>query len=98
MSITVRLWTKRELELIKEGEKNHLITTFLNVKTFSEEMIKVYPYHLRRKYIATWNNEPSCIEFYATDNESAKWFLSQEYITMPDTLVEAYTEYRTIEL
>jgi hypothetical protein len=49
---TIRLWTKTDLNKIKHHEDNELITTFMNVKTFTADEIKVYPYALRKAYLA----------------------------------------------
>lgn len=97
MSITVRLWDKKTLGTIKAGEDKHLITTFMNMKTFSKEEIRVYPYHLRKTYQAEWIDEAEDLTFYATDDESAIWFLRQEYTTLPDYLTEVITTYREVD-
>jgi hypothetical protein len=80
MSITVRLYSDSELTAIKAGtaDKN-LITVFLNGKTFSEREIQAYPYGSRRVYVAYFDNQSEPVEFYAVDDESALWFISQEY-------------------
>ncbi len=79
MSITVRNWSKEDLERIRGGKDRGLITSFFNVKTFSEEEIEAYPYSLRKTYIADLAGQMEPIEFYATDDEMAKKFLETEY-------------------
>jgi len=96
VSITVRIWSKEELEKI--GKDMELTTIFLNGSTFSAEEIKHYPYHLRKTYIATWWGNDEEVKFYATDDEMAKWFLSQEYTTLPAWLVEETRNYREVAI
>lgn len=84
MSITTRLWSKANLASL--GKDLQLTTVFMNVKTFSLEEIKHYPYHLRKTYIAYFegiDDSEAGIEFYATDDEMANWYLSQEYTIKP---------------
>jgi hypothetical protein len=82
MSITIRLWNKEELESIKNRTAdNHLITTFMNVKTFGENEIKVYPYDIRKTYLVWFIDQDEPVKVYAIDDESALWFLEQEYNT-----------------
>ena len=81
---TCRLWTKTDLETIKKHENNELITTFMNVKTFTADEIKVYPYVLRKIYLA-WFDEGEPVEFYATDDKTAVEFFKDHYNT--DNLV-----------
>jgi len=78
MSITVRLWSKKDLKKIKNGEDKLLTTIFLNVKTFSGEEIKFYPYHLRKVYQVTFMDN-SEVEVYAIDDETLIEFLKLEY-------------------
>lgn len=77
---TIRLWNKTDLEKIKHGKDDELINTFLNVKTFSEEEIKVYPYHARKTYLA-WFDEDEPVKFYATDDKNAWKFIREHYRT-----------------
>lgn len=99
MSITVRLWSDPELKAIKEGTAHkNLITTFLNAGTFGEKEIAAYPYKLRRTYLVFFR-EGDPVTVYAVDDESAWWFICQEY--EPDSVVamdEETTTYRSVEL
>jgi len=98
MSITVRLWSEEDLAAIKLGEDKKLITIFLNGNTFSEEEIVCYPHHLRHTYSAEWEELEEPVKFYATDDETAIWFLQQEYTSLPAYLWEITTNYREVEL
>lgn len=87
MSITVRLWDSKTLEAIKNRTAdNHTLTVFMNAGTFYEHEIIVYPYDIRKVYRVTfgrWYEGEYCppVTFYATDDEAALWFVSQEYHT-----------------
>lgn len=82
MSITVRLWTRKELESIKNRTANDdTLTIFMNVGTFSEDAIDVYPYDIRKTYLAWFDDQDEPIKFYAVNDTSALWFLEQEYNT-----------------
>jgi dolichyl-phosphate-mannose--protein O-mannosyl transferase len=100
MSITIRLWDDKTLESIKNRTAdNHLITTFMNVKTFGKNEIKVYPYDIRKIYIAWADNQEDVIRFYAVNDESALWFLDQEYNTSWIVEVdEEITDYRMVNI
>ena len=100
MSITTRLWNKEELESIKHRTaNNHLITTFMNGGTFGIDEIRVYPYDIRKTYLATFETQEEPIEFYAVNDESALWFLEQEYNTAWITEVdEEIIDYRMVNL
>lgn len=78
MSITVRTWSDEELKKVLSGEDAHLSTIFMNVKTFTKDEIKFYPYIFRKTYTVYLEDE-SYITVYAVDDESLKWFLSREY-------------------
>jgi hypothetical protein len=100
MSITVRLYSKSELQSIKDGtaDKN-LITTFMNGITFSEDEIKYCPYELRKIYEAYFYNEEEPRTIYACNEESLMWFLKQEYNTeYVDAIFEKTITLREIPL
>ena len=97
MSITVRLWSKQDLQSLQKDKK--LATVFMNVRSFSADEIKYYPYNLRRTYVAIWGDDSEGAEpvtFYATDDKMARWFLSREYARIPDSLVEEKTRQRPV--
>lgn len=105
--MTHGIWTKDELEIIKIGRDTNLITEFLNCKTFSENEIKIYPYHLRRTFICEWYHDtiesPDLPEvesdtIYATDKNALKVYLSKEYIRLPDYVAEKFTRVKEIKL
>ena len=79
MSITVRLWSKEDLEKIKHNKDKLLTTIFMNAKAFSEEEINAYPYTLRKAYDVYFENEIEPIQVYATDDNTLKEFLRLEY-------------------
>lgn len=85
MSATVRLWSKEDLQAIKEGKDNLLATIFMNVKTFSEDQIRVYPYDRRKCYTVSFafNDEMDAedVTVYATDDKALRQFLEMEYDT-----------------
>jgi hypothetical protein len=106
MSITVRYWTKNELEALNAIQSNidfqqtskeyqQLLTIFINKKTSNENEIQVYrdmPVTLKNNYVASI---PDLVEFKAPNDDLAKWFISQEYIgNWP--IHEVTTHYRKI--
>lgn len=80
MSITVRLFTPEDLELIKTGKDLFLTTVFLNKKNFSKEEMAVYPYDSRREFEIHFKDN-NFATVYATDEENLKKFLQAEYHT-----------------
>lgn len=98
MSITTRLWSQEELKAIGDGTADrHLITVFLNAGTYGGEEIKHYPYELRRTYYVYFKDEDEPRKFYATDEESAWWFIEQEYhIEYVDSVSECITTFRDV--
>lgn len=105
MSITVRLWTEEELNLVHTGKDKFLSTIFMNGHTFSQNEIRYYPYHLRNTYICSWWNltgdnklEEENTTIYATDKHNLKKFLNAEYARLPDYVVQEITEYKVIPL
>ena len=94
MSITVRLWSEDDLQAIDEGKDTHLATVFLNGKTFSGDELGHYPYTLRKTYLAELDDES--VEFYATDDDAALWFLAKEYTRPPDHLFQLTTQTREV--
>ena len=107
MSITVRYWTKDELDILNRIQSNsdfnqspreyrQLLTCFINKKTFSEDEMRVYremPVTLKNNYVASVDHE--LIEFKAPNDDMAKWFISQEY-TGNWPIHEVTTHYRKI--
>lgn len=75
-------------------------TRFMNKTSFTAEEIERFPYDLRKTYIAEWYDTPDVepLRFYATDDDTAKWYLSEYYNTMPDYLVEQITDFREVSL
>jgi len=101
MSITVRLWSDKDLEDIKSGKDKWKSTIFMNRTTFSEKEIKYYPYNQRREYLAELEGEEEPIRIYATDDKMAKKFLDAEYRTKEYpiiSLVEKICSYKTCKL
>ncbi len=70
-----------DLKTIEAGEDTTLITKFMKKATLSPEAKKVYPYHLRRKYLVGFEGiediEP--FGFYAIDDEAALEYLAAYY-------------------
>ena len=95
MSITIRLWTENELQNIHKDK--WLATIFMNVKTFTENEIRYYPYKLRRTYIAEWVDEPGPVTIYATDEKMLLKFIDTEYDNRPDSLHQKIIQYRSID-
>ncbi len=95
MSITVRLWTKTELESLQKDK--WLATIFMNRSTFSPEEIKYYPCNLRRTYLAEWVDESEPVTIYATDERNLLKFIDAEYTKRPDSLHQVITQYRPIK-
>ena len=93
MSITVRLWSKAELESLQHNR--FLATMFMNGSSFSKEEMRYYPYNLRRSYVAQWGSEEP-IRVFATDDTMLLRFLDAEYKTRPDDLAEEIKRYRVI--
>lgn len=99
MSITVRLWSDEDLEKIKSGKDRKLATVFMNVTTFSAREIAAYPYRLRKEYgvvLEGMGEDEMPITVYATDVDTAKWFISQEYNSPIEVMWEVVTKVRTI--
>jgi len=99
MSITVRLWSDEDLEKIKSGKDRKLATVFMNVSTFRAREIVAYPYHLRKEYgviLKGMGDDEQVIKVYATDANTAKWFISQEYNAPIEAMWEVITKIRTI--
>ena len=94
MGITVRLWSKAELESLQHNR--WLATIFMNGNTFSEAEIKYYPYNLRKHYTASWDDAEEAVKIYATDDTMLLRFVDAEYTKRPDYLAEVITRYRVI--
>jgi hypothetical protein len=101
MSITVRLWDDKTLDAIKNRTAdNHTLTVFMNVSSFYEHEIKVYPYDIRKEYTVAFKENDGYIstrKFYATDDKSLLWFLSQEFYAESIIRVVAHQR-RNVEL
>ena len=102
-NITVRLWPESDLKKIKTDKK--LATVFMNGNSFSEKELAYYPYSQRRQYEAVWYNydedtgsEPIVVRFYATDDQTARWFLGQQYTEMPDQITEMVNKVRSVKV
>jgi hypothetical protein len=105
MSITVRRFTMDDLNRIHEGSDKRLATVFMNKRTFSQHDIKYYPYGLRHEYLCTWLDpeEPRDmpdmeVTIYATDKDTLKWFIEQEYKKLPDIVHEVTTKLAEISI
>jgi hypothetical protein len=99
MAQTIRLWTAEELLAAKTGSNLWLSTLLLNSKTLSEDMAKAYPYDLRKTYIADWQQDgEEPVTIYAPNDEMVLKFIDGDYICFPETLCEAITTYRDVEL
>jgi hypothetical protein len=100
MSITTRLWNKEELKSINNRTAdNHTMTVFMNGGTFGIDEVRVYPYDIRKVYIAWFEEQEEPIKFYAVNDESALWFLEQEYNTAWITEVdEEIIDFRMVNL
>ena len=102
MSITVRLWSKEDLETAKHDK--WLATILMNATTLTEAMAKAYPYRQRKTYQAVWdtddetrnNYEP--ITIYATDERMLLKFIDAEYTRRPDVLHQVITQYRPVKV
>jgi len=94
MSITVRLWSDKDLQSLKRDK--WLATVFMNAKTFSKEEIVYYPYEARRTYICGWYDVPEPITIYATDERMLLRFLDAEYTRRPDSIRQKITQYRPV--
>lgn len=81
MSITVRLFDNQDLSNIATGKNKWLTTIFLNKTTFSETEIRIYPYQLRKEYMANieFDGMIETVTFYATDDKMAFKFINAEY-------------------
>jgi hypothetical protein len=97
---TIRQWTDKELARIGEDSPDgrKLTTVFMNVSTFSERAMRRYPYNIRKTYEASWWGEAESIVVYAVDDETVKWFLRENYIRLPDDLVEVTRQTREVLL
>lgn len=94
MDITVRNWSKEDLSKI--GKDKKLTTVFMNVKTFSAETIRHYPYGLRRVFKAQWDDNEEPVTIYATDPQTLRWFIDEQYTRQPDLLWEEKTRVKVI--
>ena len=102
MSITVRLWSKEDLQAIdrcKTQEERWLATVFMNVTTFGEEEIKHYPYNKCRTYSCRWYGQRSDVKtIYATDIRMLLKFIDAEYTRRPDSIDQVIIQYRPVIL
>lgn len=98
MSITIRLWSKKDLESIKSGNDPLLSTIFMNKCTFSEKEIKCYPYEARRVYLVSFKDQEEPVRVYAVNDKALFAFLNLEYL--PDSVVEVWemkTKYKYVK-
>jgi hypothetical protein len=71
----------------------------MNGGTFGEKEIVVYPYDIRKTYHVWFEDKDEPVKFYAVNDESALWFLGQEYNT--DSIFEVneeITHYRLVNI
>jgi hypothetical protein len=76
------LWTKQELQDIKEGKNDYLATVLLNQQSFSEEEIKVYNFLAFDKCetYEVWFEEQGMPETHkAVSYESLLQFVKEKY-------------------
>lgn len=98
MSITTRLYSKNELESIKDARKEFK-TVFANKQGYSGEEIKALCKIQGeiKTYVVQFVDEVEPMTFKAIDDESALWFLKQEYKPeYIERLAEKIVNYRTI--
>ena len=97
MSITVRLWTDKELKAVKRDK--WLATLLMNATTLTEGMASSYPYEQRREYQCEWvDTEPEVITIYATDERMLLKFIDAEYNHQPKFIFQVITQYRPINI
>ena len=99
--ITVGLYSDKTLKNIKSGKDKWAATVFMNASTFSENEIKHYPYHLRKRYLAYLEDEDEPIDFYATDEKNAFRFLNAQYHTATHPIIglqEVTTRYVDVDM
>ena len=96
--ITVRLWSKEDLEKAKSGDR-WLRTLLANKTTFNQEEIDTlfaFKGTIKRYLVCFgFNEEP--IKISATDDEMLYEFLNREYTGMPLSCEEIMTTYRKLE-
>ena len=99
MSITVRLWTKHDLEAVKNGDME-LLTILANSKTFTNEMLRMFyiKIPLLNVYQCAFYKDADFTKIYAPDTEMLKWFLEQEYVEMPEGVFIVSEMWTEIEL
>jgi hypothetical protein len=77
------LWTKQELEDIKEGKNDYLATVLLNEYTFSEEEIVVYNFlrnkHEYETYHVWFEEQGMPVGLKAVSYESLLQFVKETY-------------------
>jgi len=100
MSITIRTYTTKELNDIKNNKDPFKTTIFMNGSTFSAEEIKAYPHALKKTYILDIHNSiEGDIKINATDDINAKNFIRAEYNLghkADYTLLEELKTYREV--
>lgn len=99
MSITTRLYSEFEMNNIENGNK-FFKTIFANNKTFSPAEIKAYNKISGeiKTYVITFQGEYEPVTIKAIDDESALWFIGEEYkIEYLDSISEKTTSYREVE-
>ena len=96
MSITTRLWSKEDLQALKNDK--WLTTVFMNGHTFLENEIEYYPYEQRRVYECEWVGSPEPITIYATDERMLLEFIDAEYTRRPEWIHQKITQYRPVKV
>ncbi len=102
MSITVRLWSKQELEAVKTDK--WLATLLLNETTHTLETILAYqsiPKKNHKVYLCEWvdeGGEAEPVKVKATDEKMLANFLDNEYIRRPDFISQIITQYKPVHL
>lgn len=96
MSITVRNFSKAELDAIAQGTDNWLTTIIANKSTLStDELYAMNSFNARnvRKYRIWFDVEPyeEPVIIYATGPDTLKRFIQAEYTVWPDSIMEIVT-------
>lgn len=106
MSITIRLWSEKELQAVDNGDK-WLLTLLVNKTTFPQDEMKVFMrnIHLVKEYLVNFDEEEfgpniDSIIVKAPSVEMLKRFLTAEYDVNLSSLTVHHktTKYEEIEL
>ena len=99
MSVTTKLWSKKELEEIEKNEWH--ITLLMNTASMLSEELKAYHKISMRKrtFILYWyNGEDLEIRVSAPSLKMLKRYILEEYVTMPNSILEETTKHKAIYL